>query len=169
MKFELNVLKPLGYGLTNHKRRTFMKEKFQVVYSYKYGTQMTTSGRNKAEPIVCVNVNLRYRWSIYLYIYCSTWWYILWWWILLLCKEDILYYFPYFRIFWCAFYCDKIAAGITEYQLLYVNLGKLIKLIRCLMGWIGSPRIHLFKVLTHSSSDCDCFGDRVFKEGIKLK
>ena len=54
MKFELNVPKPLGYGLTNHKRRTFMKEKFQVVYSYKYDMQMTTSGRNKAEPIVCV-------------------------------------------------------------------------------------------------------------------
>lgn len=38
----------------NHKVKTFMKENFQVVYSHKYGLQMTASWRRKAEPIICV-------------------------------------------------------------------------------------------------------------------
>lgn len=54
MKLKFNSLEPLGYSLMNHKVRTFIKENFQVVYSYKYGLQMTVSWRRKAEPIVCV-------------------------------------------------------------------------------------------------------------------
>lgn len=56
MKLEVNVLKPLGYGLINHKREIFMRENVQIVYLYKHitGIQMTTSGRKKSEPIVCI-------------------------------------------------------------------------------------------------------------------
>ena len=54
MKLKFNALEPLGYSLMNHNVRTFIKENFQVVYSYKYGLQMTASWRRKAEPIVCV-------------------------------------------------------------------------------------------------------------------
>lgn len=43
MKLKFNALEPLGYSLMNHKVRTFIKENFQVVYSYKYGLQMTAS------------------------------------------------------------------------------------------------------------------------------
>ena len=43
MKLKFNALESLRYGLMNHKVRTFMKKNFQVVYSYKYGLQMTAS------------------------------------------------------------------------------------------------------------------------------
>lgn len=104
---------PLGYSLMNHKVRTFIKENFQVVYSYKYSLQMTVSEGEKLNNCLSILLEALMIEFIFLCILQSM---MLCFMMMdfINCKEDIFsVLFSLFRIFCYVFLCDKIDSGFT--------------------------------------------------------
>lgn len=112
-----------------------MKGKVQVIDSYKYtiAIQMTTSERKKPEPIVCVMSTSGTDDQLIFYMLQCMMTFVMMDFISF-AKKTFYVVFLMLEYFAVPFPCDKMTPGFTEYQLLYVNFGKLIKLIRCLMG-----------------------------------